>query len=440
MKSVHGLMILAASLPGLPEAPGAKEQGDRAARQARELVEQLRSDSVEERERAGNELRKLGKAAVPELKKAARSKNAELASQARELLRVLDSAHKLLEELEADTLEVQWRAAKALRKLSPVDHIPDLIELLEKPGARWFAASVLSGFPMEGRSEDLIRLVLRRDSKTRSAATSVIVRAGMRETAPKFEELLESRDPKVRRFAVSVLGDLAVTETARKIRPLLADTDARVKMAAVVALARLGDADSSRSIIELLKDPNPRLRRHAALALGELESKEATGHLAGLLEDGDVEVRAAAAASLSLLGSRKGIPFLLRGGRKGPSLALLNAFRRPEVWQRLRGKTAPGIFEGTLKDNLNQLERASGLTFEYPPQEKEEGDDDVFIEVWSMGEVMSFGGAVRVTDLLARLEIVGEIVLEEDRVRFLSRPDAFTFWRTWWEGVQVEDR
>ena len=73
-------VLLVLSLSALSQ-----EQND-PARQSRALVEDLGSESIEERERAGQRLLELGARAVEELERATRNPDAELAARARDIL------------------------------------------------------------------------------------------------------------------------------------------------------------------------------------------------------------------------------------------------------------------------------------------------------------------------------------------------------------------
>src|SRR2546427_6182272 len=72
---------------------------DQSAHHAREFVEKLRSEKVEEREEATRRLKEMGIAAVSELEKAARDRDVEVAIRARHLLRLIDIAVKVPSEL-----------------------------------------------------------------------------------------------------------------------------------------------------------------------------------------------------------------------------------------------------------------------------------------------------------------------------------------------------
>jgi hypothetical protein len=69
-------------------SPWAGAQED-TSRELKIWLEKLRSERIEEREQADQEIRKLGKGAIPELERAAGEKDAELSARARALLRLI---------------------------------------------------------------------------------------------------------------------------------------------------------------------------------------------------------------------------------------------------------------------------------------------------------------------------------------------------------------
>jgi hypothetical protein len=82
------VLVAAAVLPAVCRAdePG----GQAAGKETRRLVEQLGSERFDDREAATQQLSKLGKAALPSLKEAARSPDAEVRRRARQLVEQLE--------------------------------------------------------------------------------------------------------------------------------------------------------------------------------------------------------------------------------------------------------------------------------------------------------------------------------------------------------------
>jgi hypothetical protein len=100
--------------------PAAGAQED-TSRDLQMWLEKLRSERIEEREQADQEIRKLGKGAIPGLERAAGDKDAELSARARTLIRLIRLKElfgfdlKDLNGISAATL-VEWMEKKTGRK------------------------------------------------------------------------------------------------------------------------------------------------------------------------------------------------------------------------------------------------------------------------------------------------------------------------------------
>lgn len=94
---------------------------DDTSAEVRSWIERLRSGRIEEREHAGQEIRRLGKAALPELEKVTADKDVEVATRARRLIRLIRLKElfgidfKDVNDVSAATL-VEWMERKTGRK------------------------------------------------------------------------------------------------------------------------------------------------------------------------------------------------------------------------------------------------------------------------------------------------------------------------------------
>lgn len=121
-------------------------------KEVRELVEKLRSENPQEREKAALMLEGIEKAAIPTLEKAVTDPDTEVAQRARQILRTIEFAQKLTPALKKAFPGVQLRllsdrghawagvfleavAEKAGRRLHPTLMRPD-IEILTAPAVR----------------------------------------------------------------------------------------------------------------------------------------------------------------------------------------------------------------------------------------------------------------------------------------------------------------
>jgi HEAT repeat protein len=271
---------------------------------ARQLVEKLRSEKVEEREAALRTLKELGPATSEELEKAARDSDLEVASRARRIL---------------GYFAVRDRITPALRKA-----VPAIDEILFCGPASESTEILLASFPIGGRKPRHPGLVaadfeVLAPSAIRGATSPDARREicwalehwRLKSGAAELAAYL--RDPSSKEPALKTLGSIGGRDSVPEIVPLLIDPEYRVRDAAGEALVRLGASEIvvNRSV-ELLKHENSQVRSQAACRLGGLGASKATPFLSLALEDADETVRRAAVVSLARLDARDRVPQMLK--------------------------------------------------------------------------------------------------------------------------------
>jgi HEAT repeat protein len=317
-------MLLLAAILGLV-------QGE-TDRRARELVERLRSDKIEEREEATRSLRLMGKAAHAEVAKALRDPDAEVASRAALIFPFLQLAGRLSERI--------------LRELP--QELEGVVE--GKPHA-WSDAFLAAAGEYEGRrrhpgltQEDLLSLARPALAETDQAlgagdVCSAVGRLKLTDLKPELLKLLESGHPPTRRAAREGLAGLGATEVVpallRSVRyggddrgsAILLLARMRMKEAApdlirvsfeeeadglvVAALLEMGEREALLSRARtLLKEPPPQatglvpVRPRAALLVGRLGDSTDVALLEAAARDTDGPVSRSAAEALAALRER----------------------------------------------------------------------------------------------------------------------------------------
>jgi HEAT repeat protein len=264
------------------------------ARQARELIEKLRSEKVDERDEAAQKLKEFGKAAIPELEKASKDKDAEVARRAESLLRVIPIREKLTPNLLKTIPGIEDR-------LVLTDDHTWTLEFLRATENENGA----SRYPTLG-TKDLDCLVSHairgwKTDKEMKQVFDAVEQKVLRSAAPEIVRHLEDQRQPVRFDAVQLLGKLGVKEAIPKIIPLLNDENEAVRALAAEALGSLGGKDAIPALLGALRGTDVRLREQAAAALGQLHAKEAVPELVTLLESGDPKGRSSAARALQTL-------------------------------------------------------------------------------------------------------------------------------------------
>jgi HEAT repeat protein len=325
----------------------------------RELVEKLRSDAVEEREEATRRLRTLGRAAAPELEKAARDPDAEVASRARLILRMIDLGDRLTPRLRAAMPGVEERllrggahawtevfleasnaekfatlaprdlAALALPALSGAIGGPEKLKLCDAVMKRsiYAAAPGVAAFLKDPGSDlvvcalqalcqlgacesaaDIVPLLKHQEPGVRFTALGALDQLKARETIADILPLLKDEDEKVRRRAVETLTALEARPAVPHLVPLLDDKVLEVYANVIRALGRLGARGYTERLARFLDDEDPFVRAETASTLAALDARDRADDIAPLLEDESEAGRATAAAALARLGARKWAP------------------------------------------------------------------------------------------------------------------------------------
>ncbi len=308
---------------------------------ARPLVEKLRSDAVQERVEAARRLKALGRAAAPELEKAAADPDGEVAARARLLLRTIAVLERLtprlrealpgLEDRLAAGGDHDWTEAlleagsddeETWRPRHPRLRAPDLDILAERAfsGARTWEekrrlCTTASRRSLFSAVPGLLKLTAEEDVETRDAAARELYNLCLADwgesraaAIPLWRALLRDPEPRVRSTAAGALGWFGAREAIPELLELLKDPDAR--LGAMRALGELGLREAIPRIVPFLEDRDGWVRWGAARTLSKLGAKEGTPALLKLLEDEDSGLRGNAASLLAERGEREAIPRL----------------------------------------------------------------------------------------------------------------------------------
>jgi hypothetical protein len=189
--------------PALLEFLRQRAGTDAGRARARELVKQLADDSFERREKASEELVKLGRVALPALREAAKDRDPEVSRRAAECLRGIESdAGRLLASAALRLLAVRKPAGAAAVLL---DYLP----VAEDEGVADDIRAALAALAVKDGKADpaLVKALADESALKRATAAEALARAGAKDQRDALVKLLKDQDAGVRqRVALGLLG------------------------------------------------------------------------------------------------------------------------------------------------------------------------------------------------------------------------------------------
>ncbi|HLF93229.1 MAG TPA: HEAT repeat domain-containing protein [Planctomycetota bacterium] len=397
---------------------------------AREAVDRLRSDAVEERDAAARKLKELGKAAVPELEKAAKTADAETAGLARHLIRVIDIADRLSPRLRRVQPGIEERLAAGDDHAWTVAFLDlDREVFLRRLRGRDLSPLVPAAFRGAKTAEEKQKLCYRVDSHRLAVAVPDLVR------------LLKDKDEFVRTASLGALTRLQAMETVPQIREALKDPDDLVSGNAAAALGKLGVKEAVPDLAALLGREKYNQRELVMVSLARLGARESIPAISKLLDSGS-ECEGAVEA-LRILEAREKIPQILRllehhpeGFARSAAVRALNAFKDPSCVPavvKLLAHENANVRCGAL-EVLRELRADSAL----PEIRKRLEDADDGVRQYAVGAIHQTAGKGAAKDLLPRLkdenkwvrqlsaQVLGALEAKEaapDLIRLLKDPE-----------------
>jgi HEAT repeat protein len=399
--------LAAVSLLGAPQGDGAKE--------IRDLIRGLASSEPSQRDSAFEKLKAMGERTRPELEKASRDPDSEVASRAGTLLRRLEIARELPPEIftlmptAVDRLDrgnpSEWvslflelakahsktqegarclkgLAVQAFRAASSADQkkslcmavqqplirpaIPEIIKLLgdKDEEVRKIAAETLGKFQAHEREPELTALLGDPSPSARIGAARALLEIFYVDALPLVLPSLRDPSPEVRTEVINEIHKLQwekylpLGARVKELIPLLADPEDAVRGSAASILGGERCREALPHLIECLKDAESSVRRDAAKALGELGAKEAAARLEMTLKDPEGDVRQAAAEALGRLGARESVPALLRSMSGDEKEAGVRATAAGALGMLKAREALPGG-RALLKDSDPELRQAA---------------------------------------------------------------------------------
>lgn len=370
---------------------------DGPARQARELLEKLRSDDLEVRVEASRKLKALGQAVLPDLEKLGRDPDADVAARAKRLHRAITYLGKLSPSFIKALPGVEDRLAGE----DPHAWTEVLIEVADKYDEK--------GYPVAKKRElELLAPKAARGARTVQEKRNVCLAMSNRHFATgaaEMERFLQDEDGQVRAWAATALGNLHARAAIPKLLKLLRDEDKGVPGSVAVALGFMGVEEAIPELLKLLKAPDAYTRGSAATALGYMRAREAAAEVMKLLNDR--EVRVMAARALGEMGATEAVPAiceLLKEEDEG-----VRAWAAMGLAEISSGEAIPKLLPLLADKSFQVRQWAVGALGNLPAKErvpeiaKRLGDEHFIVRAFAATALGNLGAREAVPELLKRL-------------------------------------
>ncbi len=250
------------------------------------LVAKLRHDNIEERDAAGEELKRLGKAALPALRRAVTGLDVEGRNRIERIALLIETRESMPRGL-CQIKGLDEKLASGGNRAALVA----LLELARNPPedlvATDYAYLMRRAIPAcESPKERTLLCDIARDRAVKAVAVDLL-------------PFCTDSDEGVRSAAMRAMGALACAEARKVALSLLADESARVRTYACAALAVIGKPIDAESLVPLLRDGEAGVRAEAADSIGRLGvPSQAIACLLALLDDPDARVAFATCRTL----------------------------------------------------------------------------------------------------------------------------------------------
>jgi HEAT repeat protein len=370
--------------------------------------------------------------AIPQLLALLSNPDADLqcaACRALGMLRAKDALPMLLRLFVDGNGSARIAAGEALRNFDGALVAPGLIrESAGKPlDVRIRTVELLGDFDTASAAPMLLALLsCNEPDDLRIEVLRTLMRTGAAGCKPMLLPLLDDPSLQVRAFAARVLAELGSDEVAPRLIDALAAEDPNAKYYAIMGLMALNARSTSAKIAPIaLHARNPDWVRLAALkAIEKLGSADDVRTLQPLLTDSLFELRSTSAKVLCWLGDPDAVGVVFEETR---NWICLNAIRRPEDWARLTSLPVGGDLRGPRRDVLEALAKKAGKSVDWSQPWENHGADLAVLCI-VQGRRKSVAEALR-----EQMPTGIEFVVEEDRIRVISRELSSEFWKTWRE-------